>query len=302
MKNENNNYNTKEMESLKNISTLPTNDVIFHCLFGTKGNEKITKAFLEKLLNKEVEEINLDLNLNLIREHYDDKLGILDVRVKDKKGVNYNIEMQNTSSNTLPERIISYWSRLYNGDLKVGNDYNTLNKTIAILIVNDRIKNLEVIKKFHTKWNLREETYTEIILTDYLEIHIIELPKYIELKKSNNNIWLDFLLKPNEIRGMDIMEDSKMKKELEIVEEARKKWEEIIADEKIRDRALRLEIARLDYNTGMNNAREEGIKEGIRENLETIVKEMLVKKFPLEIISEITKLDIVEIEKIKNKL
>ena len=37
MKKENNIYNTKEMESLKNISTLPTNDVIFHCLFGTKG-------------------------------------------------------------------------------------------------------------------------------------------------------------------------------------------------------------------------------------------------------------------------
>jgi len=42
MKNNNNIYNTKEIESLKNISTLPTNDVIFHCLFGTKGNEKIT--------------------------------------------------------------------------------------------------------------------------------------------------------------------------------------------------------------------------------------------------------------------
>lgn len=27
----------------------PTNDVIFHCLFGTKGQEKITKAFLEGL-------------------------------------------------------------------------------------------------------------------------------------------------------------------------------------------------------------------------------------------------------------
>ncbi len=296
MKNENNIYNTKEMESLKNISTLPTNDVIFHCLFGTKGNEKITKAFLEKLLNKEVEEIDLDLNLNLIREHYDDKLGILDVRVKDKNGVNYNIEMQNTSSNTLPERIISYWSRLYNGDLKVGNDYNTLNKTIAILIVNDTIKNLEVIKKFHTKWNLREETYTEIILTDYLEIHIIELPKYIELKKSNNNVWLDFLLKPNEIRGMDVMEDGKMKKELEMVEEARKKWEEIIADEKIRDRALRLEIARLDYNTGMNNAKQEGI----REERELIIKEMLANNFTLEVISKITKLDIKEIEKIRD--
>ena len=90
--------------------------------------------------------------------------------------------------------------------------------------MNDTIKDLEVIKKFHTKWNLREETYTEIILTDYLEIHIIELPKYIESKNCNSNVWLDFLLKPNEIRGMEAMEDSEMKKELEIVEEARKKW------------------------------------------------------------------------------
>ena len=162
--------------------------------------------------------------------------------------------------------------------------------------MNDTIKNLEVIKKFHTKWNLREETYTEIILTDYLEIHIIELPKYIESKKSNNNVWLDFLLKPNEIRGMDAMEDSKMKKELEMVEEARKKWEEIIADEKIRDRALRLEIARLDYNTGMNNAKQEGIK----EERELIIKEMLANNFTLEVISKITKLDIKEIEKIRD--
>ena len=102
------------------------------------------------------------------------------------------------------------------------------------------------------------------------------------------------------------MEDGKMKKELEMVEEARKKWEEIIADEKIRDRALRLEIARLDYNTGMNNAREEGIKQGIekgiRESLENIVKEMLSKNFPIETIAEITKLDIKEIEKIKDGL
>ena len=30
MENKNNNHNTKEMESLKSISTLPTNDVIFH--------------------------------------------------------------------------------------------------------------------------------------------------------------------------------------------------------------------------------------------------------------------------------
>lgn len=77
----------------------------------------------------------------------------------------------------------------------------------------------------------------------------------------------------------------------------------LVADEKIRDMAI------LDYNTGMNRARKEGIKEGIaegneqgkREEREKIVKQILLKKFPIETIAEITKLDIEEIEKIRDK-
>lgn len=170
--------NNPEMEELVEKSLLPTNDVIFHCLFGQVGSEQITKTFIEKVLNRDIGKIDLDLNLNLQRDHYDSKLGILDVRAKTEDGINFNIEMQNTDSTKLPERLLSYWSRLYTGDLKRGKNYNTLAKTIAIIIVNDYINRFEIMRKYHTKWNIREEDYKDMILTDDFEIHIIELPKY----------------------------------------------------------------------------------------------------------------------------
>ncbi len=193
----NENIESEHLEILKERSKLPTNDLVFHLIFGSKGNENITKDFIKQTLKKDIKKIYLDLNLNLEKQYFDEKLGVLDVRAKDENGTNYNIEMQNVTSNTLPERIISYWSRLYNGDLKIGEDYTVLNKTIAILILNDDMKNLETIEKFNTKWNIREETYKDVILTDYFEIHILELKKYKRMRtEKNKNMWLDFLLEP----------------------------------------------------------------------------------------------------------
>ncbi len=203
-------------------------------------------------------------------------MGILDVRARDDKGTNINIEMQNTTSNMLPQRILSYWSRLYNGDLKQGITYRSLNKTIAILIVNQNMTKLKQIKKYHTKWHIREEEYTNIIFTDYFELHVIELQKYIEtrtkedkddlldvmanqegkggIKEMEENIWLDFLVNP---------ECEAVAKAMETDEELRiayKKWKEIMADEKLRDRARRLQYAEYDRNTQLEEAKTEGLE------------------------------------------
>lgn len=290
------------IKELQRRAKLPTNDIIFHCLFGTVGNEGITKDFLENVLKRRVEKIDLDKNLNLVRNYYDEKLGVLDVRAKDSNGVNYNIEMQNIKTNSLPERVLSYWSRLYTGDLRTGKNYDTLNKTIAILIVNDEIEKLGIIQKFHTKWNIREENYTEIILTEDLEIHILELKKYGKMKTSENkNVWLDFLVEPE---GEEVLEAMKKSRELK---EAKEKWQEISEDEIIRDRALRLEIAELDYNTGMKHAREEGIQEGIEKGVEQgknvkkieMIRQMLKENIDIEIIAKVTESTVEEIEKFK---
>lgn len=288
--------NNPEMEELVEKSLLPTNDVIFHCLFGQVGSEQITKTFIEKVLNRDIGKIDLDLNLNLQREHYDSKLGILDVRAKTEDGINFNIEMQNTDSTKLPERLLSYWSRLYTGDLKRGKNYNTLAKTIAIIIVNDYINRFEIMRKYHTKWNIREEDYKDMILTDDFEIHIIELPKYEKMKEKGKckDIWLDFLLKPE---GKEVLEAMKESKE---IKEAKEKWRKITADEKIRDRALRLEIAELDRNTDLYYARKEGIEEGERNKIRYIIKKLRDKNFTDEQILELTGISKDEIEEIDN--
>ena len=59
--------------------------------------------------------------------------------------------MQNSSSEQLPHRILWYWSKLYNGELKRGHNYMALNKTIAIIIVNDQIEKFNQITKYETK-------------------------------------------------------------------------------------------------------------------------------------------------------
>ena len=199
--------------------------------------------------------------------------------------------MQNTSSSQLPQRILSYWSRLYNGNLKRGDNYDILSKTIVLLIVNDCVSRFDFIKKFHTKWNIREEDYCDVILTDDLEIHIIELPKYLLQKQSCGvkNIWLDFLLEPD---GKEVLEAMKNDEELK---KANEQWHNVTEDEKIRDRARRLEIARLDYNTDIKHATQEGIEQGIT----SIIINMLNQGISVEEISKLTKLEIKKIKEIR---
>lgn len=52
-----------------------------------------------------------------------------------------------------------------------------------VLIADFNLKNLLKIHKYHTAWHIREDEYSGIILTEKLEIHIIELKK---LKVNNN--------------------------------------------------------------------------------------------------------------------
>ena len=107
---------------------LPTNDIIFHCLFGTKGQERITKDFLESLLKKEIEDIDLDANLEFIRSYYEDKLQIADVVAKDVNKNRYIIEMQNRKYGYLPQRFLSSACKAYITQLKSSDKYEKLKK------------------------------------------------------------------------------------------------------------------------------------------------------------------------------
>ena len=172
-------------------------DVIFQALFGEVGNERITKKFLEAILDRKLEEVDLSGNIVLRREKLEDKMGVLDVLVKINKNEYCNVEMQLIEKDKLLERILYYWARIYTKNLKSGNDYINLRKTIEVLIVNFEIKELKELE-YHSKWKIIEEKNRKLILTEDLELHIIEIPKIYrkEGKEEELTKWIYFIENP----------------------------------------------------------------------------------------------------------
>ena len=58
-----------------------------------------------------------------------------------------------------------------------------IKKTICVLIADFELDGLKEIRKYATKWNIREEDYKSVILTEVFEIVKTELPKYIKYAK-----------------------------------------------------------------------------------------------------------------------
>ena len=99
----------QEKEENKPKLLSPKVDIIFQILFGEVGSERITKKFLEAILNKKIESVDLSQNIVMRHENIGEKMGVLDVLVKfdDKKFC--NVEMQLIEKDKLFERILYYW-------------------------------------------------------------------------------------------------------------------------------------------------------------------------------------------------
>ena len=137
-------------------------DVVFQALFGEVGCEEITKNFIEAILDKNIEEVDLSQNIVLRRETAKDKMGVLDVLVKVDEKEFCNVEMQVVEQDKLLERILYYWAKIYTRNIKTGEDYNNLKKTIEVLIVNFEIKDLKELG-YHRKWKIIEEKERKLI-------------------------------------------------------------------------------------------------------------------------------------------
>ena len=286
---------------MKNIKTLsPKLDVVFQALFGEVGNESITKGFLETILERKIDSIDLSRNPILRREFKDEKLGVLDIIAKLDKDEICNIELQIVDKKNIIERILYYWSRLYSRQIKSGEDYKILQKAIVILITDFKIENLEELD-YHSRWKIMEDKQgKKIILTQKLEIDIIELPKIIGKEKEQDNLldWLYFLENPKSERVTEKM------KENENLKEAVKKLDNLSEDERMQRIADLRQKAIMDekaiYEKGLEVGIEKGIMEGSQKEKIEIAKKMLELKIDKETIAEATGLTEQEIEKILN--
>ena len=281
----------------------PKMDIIFQAIFGEVGSENITKDFLEKILKRKIEKISLDKNPILRRELKDDKLGVLDIVTELDGKEKCNIEMQLIDKNNIIERMLYYWSKIYTRQIKAGEDYNKLEKTIVILIADFNIKGLEKVE-YHSTWKIIEtNSVKKLILTDKFELDIIELLKIKGKENEKDQLldWLVFLENPESERVTRKMEEN------ENLKEAVEKLDRISEDEKmqriieLREKAIRDEHA--IYAKGVDDGIEKGIQKGkekgAREKQIEIAKSMLKENMDIEIIIKITGLTKEEIEKLK---
>ena len=283
---------------LLNIKT----DYVFKRIFGREGNEQITKNFLSCILGEKVSDIELEKNPILEKDLMDDKVGILDIKAEINKNTNVDIEMQIIDKKNSAKRILFYCSKLFIKSLKSGKDYNSLKKTISILIADYELDGLKEVCKYITKWNIREEDYSKIILTDAMEIYIIEIGKFKKYQGTERykelDSWIKFIDNP-EVVDMSNKEIMMAKKVLdEISQDEHERYlaemrEKYILDQNATEAA--------GYDKGLKEGIKQGHEKGVEEGKKEIAKKMLEEKLDIELIERVTNISKEELKKMQEK-
>ncbi len=270
----------------------PKIDVVFHMLFGEQKHERITKKLIEDVIEEKVETIELEQTPYLWGEQVNDKVGIIDIRATINNKNPIDIEMQIVDNHDIEKRLLFYWSKLYLKQIKEGENYKNLNRSISIIFLDYKIDELKELP-IHTKWQIKESKNGRKILTEDLEIHIIELPKIKEkIEEGSLKKWILFLENP------EGEETKKMAENEKEIKEAIETLENISSDEaKERIAELRQKYI-MDRKAELETAEEKGIQKGIqKEKLET-AKRMKNKNISIDEIAEITGLTKEQIQKI----
>ena len=265
-------------------------DYIFKLIFGDERNKDILKDFIKSFVSigEEEYEILEITDPHLKRTAIDGKLAILDIKVKTKSGILVNIEIQLLNTMEIKERIVFYLSRLISDQIKIGDDYKTLRKSICIVITDFKFLSNE---KYFGRFRFHDpKTNTEF--SDIAEIITLELPKLPkESDGSEKHVWGRFL-ESKSMEELEMIEDtnvavSKAAKILKILSQK----EDVRAEYEAREKALR------DYRMYMNDAFERG---RIEEKLQT-AKRALSQGISIEVTSQIIGLSIEQIKSLKEE-
>ena len=279
-----------------------TSDIVFKRVFSKEGNEDILKALLEAILEIPIQKVVIK-NPELPRNLYDSKAGVLDIKVEIDEKTLCNIEMQVTEQKMIDKRSTFYMARLVEDELKRGEDYEKVKNTIVINLLNfefyerNSYHNIAHMKFEETKEEEKIDMgyqKEEELATDDLEMHFIEIPKFVKKNpeaKSKLEQWLWLLAGREEKLEMAKKENKEIEKAMEIIDE-------MSMDEKEWELYRARQMAIMDYNVGMRKSKEEGKEEGEKKKQLEIAKELLRMGMKIEDIEKATKLTKEEIEKL----
>ena len=231
-----------------------------YCFKELMKNRKTRQGFIAALLGVDPESV-ADTELldpMLYGEYPDEKLGILDVRVRLLNGTQMDLEMQLGYYAHWTNRVLFYLSRMYVAQLKKGEDYTACKKCIHVSILNfEQFPDEAYYRTVH----LREDV-SGALYSDLLEVQVLELPKLPKTPQNEEGSverWMRFFSGKKK-------EDFVVMAETDpYLKEAYDALMQLSADEgkrlyyEAREKALR------DHYSFLKSAREEGREEGRRE-------------------------------------
>ena len=278
----------------------PKVDFVFKKIFGNEKHPNILISFLNAVIKptdliKSVQIKNTDIE----KEHIEDKYSRLDIKAVTNNGEHINIEIQVKNEYNMIKRSLYYWSKMYEGQLTKGQDYDTLSRTICINILDFKyLKN----DNFHNCYRLKEKNTNEE-LTDVMELHFIEIPKLRKLENSEDisdmlEAWITFIESPTSelIDKLEMSSDE--------IKEAKEELLRLSGNDKERERYEKRFESLLEQNSLLANAErkglEKGLQRGIKEGRLEIAKNLL-DILDDKTISNKTGLSLEEIKELRNK-
>lgn len=273
----------------------PKMDFIFKNIFGSENNKEILISFLNATLKSKDKIKSVFIkNGDIKKEHLSDKFSRLDIKAITDKNEHVNIEIQMKNEYNMIQRTLYYWAKLYEGQLKEGDNYSKLSRTICINILNFSYLNND---KFHSAFRLKDiETGDE--LTNIQEIHFIEVPKLKDNSDEKDMLvaWTEFLKDPEseKVRTLEMT--------IEEIRKARQELVRISSDDRQRELYSMRKKAMLDESDALYNAEQKGKLVGLKEGKIEMIKGLLLSNVDIEIIKTTSGLTIDEINDIKKLL
>ena len=241
------------------------NDYVFKRTFTRDDPNGILKDFLEAILKIKLKNVQV-LNAEIPKDILNEKGSVLDIRAElDNKRI-ADIEMQVENQGNISKRSTVYMSKNIATQIKTSEDYKGLKPSIVINILNfNRYKRNSYHSIAHMKFEeTSKEAYVDLgykkedlLATNVLEMHFIELPKFIKKNpeiKTKLDEWLWLIVGREDKVEMSKLDNPEVKKAMKLVDE-------IMSDPKEREIIEARAMAKFNYDTGVAYAKEQEIKE-----------------------------------------
>jgi predicted transposase/invertase (TIGR01784 family) len=262
------------------------NDLVFKMLFSDHRHIAAMRAFLIAAIDIPAEEYE-DLEIidpNLERDSPDEKLGILDVRVKLKNKKLISVEVQIRKTPYMAERVAFSTGRNLARQIGPGQSYAAIARVVTIVIADyDMIPDS---KSYHHIFKLYDKD-NGVLLTDVMEIHTLELRKLPETAGADD--------KESELLDWLRLIRSESEEEIEMLATKTKEMKttvarlkQLSADERARMIAEARDLYLMDEATRREVAVAEGVARGVVEGELKMVKQMLINGIEIETISKVS--------------